>query len=45
MEQIIELTQLPHILLILMKNGWEKSSPSLSDLKLKGNTIIGNDVG
>ena len=28
----------------IMKNGWEKSAPSLSDLKLKGNTIIGNDV-
>lgn len=28
----------------IMKNGWEKSAPSLSDLKLKGDTIIGNDV-
>ena len=28
----------------IMKNGLEKSAPSLSDLKLKGNTIIGNDV-
>ena len=28
----------------IMGNGWEKSSPSLSDLKLKGDTIIGNDV-
>ena len=27
-----------------MENGWEKSAPSLSDLKLKGDTIIGNDV-
>ncbi len=28
----------------IMENGWEKSTPSLSDLKLKGDTIIGNDV-
>lgn len=28
----------------IMGNGWEKSAPSLSDLKLKGDTIIGNDV-
>jgi len=28
----------------IMENGWEKSAPSLSDLKLKGDTIIGNDV-
>ena len=28
----------------IIGNGWEKSAPSLSDLKLKGDTIIGNDV-
>ena len=28
----------------IMENDWEKSAPSLSDLKLKGDTIIGNDV-
>ena len=28
----------------IMGNGWGKSAPSLSDLKLKGDTIIGNDV-
>lgn len=28
----------------IMENGWEKSAPSLSDLKLKEDTIIGNDV-
>lgn len=28
----------------IMGNGWEKSAPSLTDLKLKGDTIIGNDV-
>lgn len=28
----------------IMGNGWEKIAPSLSDLKLKGDTIIGNDV-
>lgn len=28
----------------IMGNGWEKSAPSLTDLKLKGDTIVGNDV-
>ena len=28
----------------IMGNGWEKSAPYLSELKLKGDTIIGNDV-
>ncbi|MEK5173919.1 Vat family streptogramin A O-acetyltransferase [Heyndrickxia sp. FSL W8-0496] len=28
----------------IMGNGWEKSTPSLSDLPLKGDTVIGNDV-
>ena len=28
----------------IMGNGWEKSAPSLSELKLKGDTIVGNDV-
>lgn len=28
----------------LMGNGWEKATPDLSDLPLKGDTIIGNDV-
>lgn len=25
-------------------NGWEKATPSLSDLPLKGDTVVGNDV-
>ena len=25
-------------------NGWEKYTPSLSDLPYKGDTVIGNDV-
>lgn len=28
----------------IMGNGWEKSAPSLTDLKLKGDTVVGNDV-
>lgn len=28
----------------LMGNGWEKATPNLSDLPLKGDTVIGNDV-
>ncbi len=28
----------------LMGHGWEKSTPQLSDLPFKGNTVIGNDV-
>ena len=28
----------------LMGNGWEESTPDLSDLPLKGDTVIGNDV-
>ena len=28
----------------LMRNGWEKSIPSLDELPLKGDTVIGNDV-
>lgn len=28
----------------IMGNGWEKGAPSLTDLKLKGDTIVGNDV-
>ena len=28
----------------IMGNGWEKSAPYLSELKLKGDTIVGNDV-
>lgn len=28
----------------IMGNGWEKSAPSLTDLKLKEDTIVGNDV-
>jgi len=28
----------------IMGNGWEKSVPELSDLPLKGDTVIGNDV-
>ena len=28
----------------LMGNSWEKATPDLSDLPLKGDTIIGNDV-
>ena len=28
----------------IMGNGWEKSAPFLTDLKLKGDTIVGNDV-
>ena len=27
-----------------MGNGWEKATPKLEDLPLKGDTIIGNDV-
>jgi virginiamycin A acetyltransferase len=27
-----------------MGGGWEKATPSLSDMPLKGDTIIGNDV-
>lgn len=27
-----------------MGNGWEKATPKLDDLPLKGDTIIGNDV-
>lgn len=28
----------------IMGHGWEKSVPSLSDLPLKGDTVVGNDV-
>lgn len=28
----------------LMRNGWEKVTPTLADLPFKGDTIIGNDV-
>lgn len=28
----------------IMGNGWEKSTPALADLPLKGDTVIGNDV-
>lgn len=28
----------------IMGGGWEKSTPSISDLPLKGDTIVGNDV-
>lgn len=28
----------------IMRNGWEKSTPSITDLPFKGDTIIGNDV-
>ncbi|WP_217556720.1 Vat family streptogramin A O-acetyltransferase [Paenibacillus sp. GbtcB18] len=28
----------------IMGNGWEKSNPTLADLPLKGDTVIGNDV-
>lgn len=28
----------------LIKNGWEKSTPTLSELPYKGDTIVGNDV-
>lgn len=28
----------------IMGNGWEKVTPKLEDLPLKGNTVIGNDV-
>jgi len=28
----------------LFENGWEKSTPALSDLPFKGDTVIGNDV-
>lgn len=28
----------------IMGNGWEKSAPTLADLPLKGDTVIGNDV-
>ncbi|MCM0650238.1 Vat family streptogramin A O-acetyltransferase [Clostridium swellfunianum] len=28
----------------IMGNGWEKAMPSLEDLALKGDTVIGNDV-
>lgn len=28
----------------IMGNGWEKAMPALSDLPLKGDTVIGNDV-
>lgn len=28
----------------IMGNGWEKAMPSLEDLPLKGDTVIGNDV-
>lgn len=28
----------------MMGGGWEKSTPSLADLPLKGDTIVGNDV-
>lgn len=28
----------------IMGNGWEKSTPALDDLPLKGDTVVGNDV-
>lgn len=28
----------------IMGHGWEKSTPALSDLPLKGDTVVGNDV-
>lgn len=28
----------------ILGGGWEKSAPSLSDLPLKGDTVVGNDV-
>lgn len=28
----------------IMGGGWEKSTPSMSDLPLKGDTVVGNDV-
>ena len=28
----------------IMKNGWEKTTPTMEDLPLKGDTVIGNDV-
>lgn len=28
----------------IMGHGWEKSTPSMSDLPLKGDTVVGNDV-
>ncbi|CAM4480412.1 hypothetical protein PbDSM24746_38130 [Paenibacillus macerans] len=28
----------------IMGHGWEKSTPTLADLPLKGDTVIGNDV-
>lgn len=28
----------------IMGNGWEKATPTLDDLPLKGDTIVGNDV-
>ncbi|MDE7087671.1 MAG: Vat family streptogramin A O-acetyltransferase [Clostridia bacterium] len=28
----------------IMGNGWEKAAPSLEDLPLKGDTVVGNDV-
>ena len=28
----------------IMGNGWEKYAPTLSDLPLKGDTVVGNDV-
>jgi virginiamycin A acetyltransferase len=28
----------------IMGNGWEKETPALTDLPLKGDTVIGNDV-
>lgn len=28
----------------IMGHGWEKATPSMKDLPLKGNTVVGNDV-
>lgn len=28
----------------IMANGWEKATPSLTDLPFKGDTVVGNDV-
>ncbi|MDL2294296.1 CatB-related O-acetyltransferase, partial [Ruminococcaceae bacterium OttesenSCG-928-D13] len=28
----------------IMGNGWEKATPALDDLPLKGDTVVGNDV-
>lgn len=28
----------------IMRNGWEQSTPSLTDLPFKGDTVVGNDV-